>query len=73
MPSNIYIVQCKLFNMHNFQQKTQALKKILVVSDFLRAFHRGLQVPIMDYKERFSRKNFNANILRTQWKTMAIL
>lgn len=32
--------------MHKYQQKTQAFEKILVVSDFLRVFHRGLQVPI---------------------------
>ena len=36
--------------MHKYQQKTQAFEKILVVSDFLRVFHRGLQVPIRECK-----------------------
>lgn len=52
MPPNIYIVMCKLFNMHSFPKNPTSFKKNLsVVSDSLRAFHRGVQVPIMEFKK----------------------
>lgn len=53
LPSNICIVKCNPFK-HNLQQQqqqqTQVLKNILVVSDFLRVFHKRLQVPIKEFK-----------------------